>query len=753
MNHESHTGSSEPAGGEPVRGVSRRTVLGVAGAAAAVALIGVERPAFARADTLDTWDFTMGVNAAGLESTGDVIPGEVNTHYIVPTQKQLEHYQKRGMTHVRVPFKWERLQPVLGGPLDTAYLGYLQSVADIAASIGITIMLDNHNYGRFNNIPFGMPETPTSALADVWSRLATVFVGHTGVYGYDLMNEPHDMPSPSAWPTAAQAAVDAIRLVDTTTPIYVEGDHWSSSASWATVNASLNIIDPSDNIIYSAHMYYDRDSSGGFFNWDTEVAAGDLLKWPVGVLDVDTGKNRLVGFVNWLQTNGFRGHIGETGAPNTHPNWLIALDHALAYAQANGVPVTYWSAGGFFRSYPLGVEPTGEVDTVQMAVLTKYSGGAQPTNYLLTGPNRGTAGTASAPFTVDYRGLISTAVTVTPNDGGAGGTFSPTSITLAPGFNGLGTFTYTPSGVASYAIATTNSAGLTDPEPVGFSTRTDAFSAIPDAALLNVLAATRVFSPFAGNGLTLRRASDGTEQSFPYASGTSDALDNAAITAWAGGSTVTVKTIFDQSPARRDAGQVVGEKNQNGPTGAPLPTQLSDYPQLVLNGLAGQPVLRFNKSRMDAVSPIANITGFTTFFVAKPTNVAGMQRLLSWVLTDYVSIGNESGGWGMSAEGTVAQALGTDPTKWHIYAVRWQAGGARTSWVDGKQIASTPATNSIIPMAHDDHVNIGYFRWYRNVHFSGDVYGLFPFKAALSPTQMTAMWTDLSARTGIALVP
>jgi hypothetical protein len=32
------------------------------------------------------------------------------------------------------------------------------------------------------------------------------------------------MPTPTAWPSAAQAAIDAIRSVDTVTPLYIEGD-------------------------------------------------------------------------------------------------------------------------------------------------------------------------------------------------------------------------------------------------------------------------------------------------------------------------------------------------------------------------------------------------------------------------------------------------------------------------------------------------------------------------------------------------
>ena len=48
------------------------------------------------------------------------------------------------------------------------------------------------------------------------------------------------MPSPTAWPSAAQAAINAIREVDSTTSIYVEGDHWSSAAGWGPASTQTN---------------------------------------------------------------------------------------------------------------------------------------------------------------------------------------------------------------------------------------------------------------------------------------------------------------------------------------------------------------------------------------------------------------------------------------------------------------------------------------------------------------------------------
>ncbi len=728
------------------QGMTRRTALGLGGVVAGAAFVAPQL-SMPRASADPSWPFYLGLNASGLE-TGGVVPGTANVNYAVPTAANFDYYRLRGFTRIRLPFKWERIQPTLGGALDATYLGYLTTLADYAATQGMRVLLDCHNYGRYAGQALGTSSTPTTALADLWTRLAQVFVGHAGVDGYDLMNEPHDMPTATAWPDAAQAAVAAIRTVDTGTTIYVEGDGWSSAPAWPVKNANLLITDPSDNLVYSAHMYYDRDSSGTHQDWDEEVAAGDQLQSPTAPLTVDTGANRIAAFAGWLQAHGVRGHIGETGAPNTHPNWLVALDRTLTYCRDHDIPVSYWAAGPFFKNYVLGVEPNAGKDTVQMAVLTKYSGGAQPTQIYLSGPNRGVVAAASTPFTIDYRGYLTSTVKVTPKDGNVGGTFSPAFVYLQPGFNGLATFTYTPSQVRTAALTTVNTASFANPEPVGYSTRTDAFSAIPDAALLNVLATSRLFTPFVGTAVRLRRSSDGAEKDFGHT--TNDTLETSAITTWAAGSTVSVVRLGDQSPSRGDAGPVV-TSNQQGVGGTRLESSPADYPTLVLNALNGQPVMRFAASRMDAPAPVAGLTGFTCFVVAKPTTLAGMQRLLSWVVTDHLIIGNSTGGWEMSGESPAAQALGVAPGAWHIYAVRWQAGGSRTSWIDGTQVATAPATGASIPMAHETRVNIGYFRWYKNVYFAGDVYGMFPFRQALSDPQMADLWAGLSAKTGIAV--
>lgn len=97
------------------------------------------------------------------------------------------------------------------------------------------------------------------------------------------------------------------------------------------------------------------------------------------------------------------------------------------------------------------------------------------TAYTLTAPGTasGAAGVASGNFTVTPNGAVT--ATVTPADGGAGGTFTPSSLSWTSASNSQ-TFTYTPPSSGSTpgtavirTIATTNNAGLTDPASVAYT--------------------------------------------------------------------------------------------------------------------------------------------------------------------------------------------------------------------------------------------------------------------------------------------
>ncbi|MHA7632907.1 cellulase family glycosylhydrolase [Corallococcus sp. M7] len=147
--------------------------------------------------------YRRGINIMDLGNAGTVLPGTLGTHYPKPTLAGMQRLKSRGMDVVRIPFLWERIQPVLNGALNTTYQNYLLDTLEYANAAGLGVIVDMHNYARFTSggvsRPFGSTGAPTKAqYADGWRRIATAIRANPSAYAalwaYDLMNEPHDLP-------------------------------------------------------------------------------------------------------------------------------------------------------------------------------------------------------------------------------------------------------------------------------------------------------------------------------------------------------------------------------------------------------------------------------------------------------------------------------------------------------------------------------------------------------------------------------
>jgi hypothetical protein len=145
---------------------------------------------------------------------------------------------------------------------------------------------------------------------------------------------------------------------------------------------------------------------------------------------------------------------------------------------------------------PGGTPPplASQLDPATLAVVSgaaaygAFAPGVTP-EYTLTGPFRGSRGSASKTFTVT-RGGSGPAVTYTPHRAGPAGTFSPSTVALA---SGAGRFTFTPSATGSATVSTANSGSQADPPPLGY----DSF-AVPKL----------VSATLAADGVTLSLAFD-----------------------------------------------------------------------------------------------------------------------------------------------------------------------------------------------------------------------------------------------------
>lgn len=312
--------------------------------------------------------WTVGVNLASA-AFGGVYPGVLGTHYGWPQADDLDYHKARGMELIRLPFRWERVQQTLYGPLDPAELGRLDAFLDLAEQRGMLVIPDLHNFGRYTingtQHIVGSPEVPRSAFADVWNRLTAHLKHRDCIWAWGIMNEPYAMGS-HTWKTTAQLGINAVRAHDLTRPILIGGDGYSGAHSWLKYSADLHeLVDPANDLIFEAHQYFDSDHSGRYVgSYDAEGA------YP------DAGIDRLAPFVGWLRQHGLRGFIGEYGVPDDDPRWLVVLDRTLAYMKANNLPGTYWAAGPRWGSYKLrsNIRPAHDESPQMRAMLPHVTG-------------------------------------------------------------------------------------------------------------------------------------------------------------------------------------------------------------------------------------------------------------------------------------------------------------------------------------------------------------------------------------------
>lgn len=213
--------------------------------------------------------FGAPINEPGAYSNGH--PGEVGEAYTYPSLQTLTFLAQRGIPEARFAILWERLQPELNQPLDPTELNRIRQVYRDADRAGIKLVIDVHNFARYAEgdggsrevLRVGDPGLPPSAFVDLWARISQELANEPALSGYDLMNEPYELPGGArSWEEMSRDAALAIRQVDQTKPIWVNGYNWSGAHVWATEHPRPWMPKETEPVVYQAHQYFDFDYSG-----------------------------------------------------------------------------------------------------------------------------------------------------------------------------------------------------------------------------------------------------------------------------------------------------------------------------------------------------------------------------------------------------------------------------------------------------------------------------------------------------------
>jgi endoglucanase len=183
----------------------------------------------------------------------------------------------------------------------------------------------------------GSAQTPNTAFADLWGKLAVHFKSNSNVI-FGLMNEPHDQ-SASAWLGSANAAIAAIRNAGASQEILVPGSYWDGAWTWVSSDndtvVGAGVADPAHNFAFEVHQYLDSDGSGNS-----------------GAISTTVGVERLTAITQWAEQTGNHLFLGEVGVTSDQTN-LTALDAMLGYMQQHTGAwqgMTFWSGGPWWAT-------------------------------------------------------------------------------------------------------------------------------------------------------------------------------------------------------------------------------------------------------------------------------------------------------------------------------------------------------------------------------------------------------------------
>jgi len=291
----------------------------------------------------------VGVNEGMGPNAPQNDPGVYGTNWTYPTDAELLYEKSQGMNIIRLGFLDDRVATDASGALSASGLALLDPVVAYATSIGLKVILDDHEYGDYFGTELLANTTANTEYDTFWGNLAANFASNPNVY-FGIMNEPN-VQTAGQWAAVAQGAVNAIRAAGATQEVLVSGTNWDGAASWYSTSsdgtsnavALLGITDPDHNMVFEVHSY--PDATGGGTSSATSTT---------------TGVDRLQAVTQWAITNHETLFLGETGG-TTSATSLQAIDNELTYIQANSnvwQGVSEWAAGPWWGDYQYSLEPT-----------------------------------------------------------------------------------------------------------------------------------------------------------------------------------------------------------------------------------------------------------------------------------------------------------------------------------------------------------------------------------------------------------
>lgn len=301
-----------------------------------------------------------GINLAGAEFNAKRLPGIFNKDYTYPTQVELVYIASQRANVIRLPFRWERIQPEINKPLNSEELSRLKIAVEYAHAAGLCVILDIHNYAKYYEQTMAGQSQLQNAFVALWLLLAKEFnAPEKTIFG--LMNEPVYMPQ-NEWTELAKRTLTALRNANSTNIVMIGGGGWNGLHSWFKVkdgisnaDAFAGLKDPLNRTIIEVHQYADTDYSG---------TTNECL--PTSHFD-----GKFLRIQEWASANKLKLFLGEFGVAASTECLETLKGFLQLMSGADWKGWTYWAGGRWWGDYSFALTTTEPI-SAQWTILKPH---------------------------------------------------------------------------------------------------------------------------------------------------------------------------------------------------------------------------------------------------------------------------------------------------------------------------------------------------------------------------------------------
>ena len=291
------------------------------------------------------------INVSGLEYNGGKSGARAYFDYVPPSDTTLAAIKAQRFWGIRLPISEETLQPdpvkAAAGVLDETYLAVVLQAASRAQKVGLSVIVDMHNFGRYWGNPINVSgSTPATNIRPMYVNVVGALAKRlqaAGVWGFDVANEPHDIADADVQ-SVEQGAVNAARAAGFKGHLIVENSGWANASG----GLKINVHDPMVGGVTctDVHAYGDDNNSGTY----KQTMSQDGTK-------ADTIVGRLKPSVDQAKRENRCLFVGELGGPVADPGRRDQVIVAAKYLAAAGVDWAYWTAGEWSLNDPNSLQP------------------------------------------------------------------------------------------------------------------------------------------------------------------------------------------------------------------------------------------------------------------------------------------------------------------------------------------------------------------------------------------------------------